>query len=115
MVNISTSPGRNEDMFMESSSKTAEKASNTTEIGVFLSNNGKNKNLVSYNNSRFPGSCTGNNDIQRQAFKRGIFSTDMDRDSGPLTCTACGVLGFTSMVVIQPCQEAARILLPSYN
>ena len=39
----------------------------------------------------------------------------MDRDSGSLACIACGVLGFASMVVIQPCQEAARKLLPSYS
>lgn len=115
LVNISTSPGRNEDMFMESSSKIAEEASSTAGIGVSLSNNDKNKNLVFYNNAWFPPSCTDNIHIQRQSFKRGTSYTNMDRDSGPLACIACGVLGFASMVVIQPCQEAARKLLPSYS
>ena len=115
LVNVSTSPGRNEDMFIESSSKIAEEASSTAGIGVSLSNNDKNKNMLFYNNAQFPSSCTDNIHIQRQAFKRGTSSTNMDRDSGSLASIACGVLGFASMVVIQPCQEAARKLLPSYS
>jgi len=102
-------------MFIESSSKIVEKVSSTTVIRVSLSNNNKNKNLVSYNNAHFPGSCTHNNNMQNHAFKRGISFPNMEQDLGPLACVSCGVLGFASMVVIQPFQEATRILLPYYN
>ncbi|GLJ23005.1 hypothetical protein SUGI_0434050 [Cryptomeria japonica] len=107
--NISTPACIKEEFCRGSSFTTAEKEP-SSRIGTSLLNNVKQEDIASYYAN--PSSLHDNNNDQgSKALYGDMSSSETDIDTGPLACTVCGILGFASMAVIQPCQEAATVLL----
>lgn len=107
--NISTPACIKVEFCTESSFETAEKEP-SSRIGSSFLNNVKQEDMASYHAN--PSSLhDSNNDQGSKALHGDTSSSESDIDAGPLACTVCGILGFASMAIIQPCQEAATVLL----
>eukprot|EP01018_Ginkgo_biloba_P032023 Gb_15928 [translate_table: standard] len=110
-VNNSMPECLNKGMRTESFSKIKkESISVSTGFDFVLVDNFQREKQISSNHGIF---SDDDNARGGPSFNRDMPFDDMHLDSGPLACVACGVLGFASMAVIQPCEKAARILLPA--
>ncbi|KAH9302888.1 hypothetical protein KI387_014471, partial [Taxus chinensis] len=109
-LNISTPACTKKETCIERTLKSAEKEP-SLRIGSSLLSIVKQEKVDSSYYAKFSSlhDIDNDNNEGNKAFHRDIPSSESNIDTGPLACVVCGVLGFASMAIIQPCQEAASI------